>query len=115
MSQCSVHSACRFIHSQNELCANFTGRVPNKLIREFHPAAMFEAYSFFCTCKNWKITSTISSGAEFYTSIQYSSKKRKVLFTISLDKLEKGNRLTTTSCLIPEIKSVTSKKICITM
>ena len=53
--------------------------------------------------------------AEFYTSIQYSSKKRKVLFTISLDKPEKGNRLTTTSCLIPEIKSVTSKKICITM
>ena len=49
--------------------------------------------------------------AEFYTSIQYSSKKRKVLFTISLDKPEKGNRLTTTSCLIPEIKLVTSKKI----
>ena len=48
--------------------------------------------------------------AEFYTSIQYSSKK-KVLFTISLDKPEKGNRLTTTSCLIPEIKLVTSKKI----
>ena len=48
--------------------------------------------------------------AEFYTSIQYSSKKKKVLFTISLDKPEKGNRHTTTSCLIPEIKLVTSKK-----